>query len=73
MKNKESAHPHFFAEYDKRRAKFSLRQLRKVDGRLSSRAKSFVLEWAVQHLDELNENWNLIGSNQQHKIIEPLE
>jgi hypothetical protein len=39
----------------------------------SPRALGLVIEWAVQHRNELWQNWELAKNNQAPKKIEPLK
>lgn len=49
--------PHFHAEYEHRRAKYSIETLELLAGSLPRRVQAFVLEWAMIHRPELRENW----------------
>jgi hypothetical protein len=42
------------------------------DGRLPKRALALVLEWAVDHREELRENWRLGEKHEPLKRIDPL-
>jgi len=65
--------PHFHAIYGEYKAKFSIEDLRILEGKLPRRVISLVLEWAFLHRNELRKEWKL---SQEHKPlfnIEPLE
>jgi Domain of unknown function (DUF4160) len=47
--------------------------LKLIQGKLSPRVKSLVLEWADLHRDELLEDWNLAKENETLKKIKGLE
>ena len=53
---KEHAPPHFHVKYEEQRAAFSILDLRIIEGSLSRRVTTLVLEWAYEHRDELMEN-----------------
>ena len=42
------------------------------DGALPRRALALVLEWAVEHREELRENWNVAARHEPLKGIAPL-
>jgi hypothetical protein len=65
--------PHFHAWYGDQSAKFSINELRLLEGELPKRITSFVLEWAFLHRDELLANWEAIEKEGNLKKIEPLE
>lgn len=64
--------PHFHAKYADQRAAFSIPDLRLIEGKLSRRARSLVLEWAFEHRDELSENWELAVAGKPMQKIAPL-
>jgi len=65
--------PHFHVEYAENRAKFSLHPLEVVKGEVPSRVRSLVLEWAAEHLDELEADWRLCQSGRVPNPIKPLD
>jgi hypothetical protein len=65
--------PHFHAKYNEYTCVFSLPELNILEGKLPKRAMSHVIEWAKEHIDELNSNWILAEKNKPVKKIKPLE
>ncbi|PIV26518.1 MAG: transcriptional regulator [Anaerolineae bacterium CG03_land_8_20_14_0_80_58_20] len=65
--------PHFHAKYGEERAVISINELKVMEGRLSRRALSLVLEWANEHRDELIKNWNNLQTTGEYSKIAPLE
>jgi hypothetical protein len=65
--------PHFHVKYNEERAVLSIHELKVLHGNLSRRALSLVLEWANEHRDELNNNWNSIQTTGEFSKIAPLE
>ena len=57
---------------DKHEALIDARDLRVLRGSLPRRAMALVLEWAVDHRDELLEDWELCSHRQPPKQIDPL-
>jgi hypothetical protein len=70
---REHAPPHFHALYGEHEALIDIHTLELIGGRLPKRALSLTIEWAIEHRQELMENWNLCQSKQQPKQIAPLE
>lgn len=64
--------PHFHARYGAYAIIVHL-ESRVVEGRFPPRALHHVLEWAEQHHDELQEDWELARSRRPLKPIPPLE
>ena len=64
--------PHFHVRYGEEVAVFSIEKLELLEGSLSKRALSLVLEWAFEHRVELLENWQLAQNNKPLKKIDPL-
>lgn len=64
--------PHFHALYAEHEAQIDIRTLEVIEGRLPGRALALVREWAAEHKDELNEDWNLCSRMQRPKKIAPL-
>lgn len=73
MYHKEHAPPHFHALYGSFAATIDIRTMRLIYGRLPRRAMAMVLEWAVEHRDELLQNWALAEERRQLEMIAPLE
>ena len=65
--------PHFHAEYQGFKAKFSIQESSLTEGELPPRAKNLVIEWAKAHKKELLEDWELAGKHAQLNQIAPLE
>ena len=64
--------PHFHARYGEYFAKYSIEDLRLLDGTLPSRVNAFVLEWAFIHRTELMENWEALIQDKPIVKIQPL-
>lgn len=64
--------PHFHAEYQSSRAEFDIRTLEIIAGGLPKRAQVLVLEWAVQHRQELIDNWQRASTPEPLSPIDPL-
>lgn len=69
----EHAPPHFHAYYGPEAAVIEIETLCVREGKLSRRALALVLEWAVQHRFELEENWRRAEEHEQLLSISPLE
>ena len=65
--------PHFHAIYGEYEAVISISDLAVIDGKLPPRVHGLVIEWALQHKEELKENWSLAISHKTLKKIKPLE
>ncbi len=67
-------HPpaHFHAIYGDEEAVFDVATLRVLNGELSNRARSLVLEWAALHRDELFAAWTRLRAGQVPEKIAPL-
>jgi hypothetical protein len=65
--------PHFHAYYGGDAAKIEIETLRITEGHMQRRPLSLVLEWAVEHRDELLENWQIAEVHGELKMIAPLE
>jgi hypothetical protein len=70
---REHGPPHFHALYGEHEAVIDIRELRVTRGSLPRRALSLVLEWAVDHREELLENWDLCSQLKTPNLIPPLE
>ena len=65
--------PHFHAYYGDHEVIIAIQTLELMEGRLPKRALAMVLEWAVEHREELMEDWELAEQHYPLKKIEPLE
>lgn len=65
--------PHFHAYYGDAEAIFSIETLEIMEGSLPRRARVLVIEWAIDHKDELREDWLLAEQHQPLNSIKPLE
>lgn len=65
--------PHFHAKYGEFTAEIEIRTLKIFKGELPKRAKTLVMEWADEHRDELQMDWELARLKQELKDIEPLK
>ena len=64
--------PHFHAEYNEFRASISINNLGLIEGKLPSKVMSLVVDWAQDHQEELQENWNSIKETGNYHKIDPL-
>ncbi len=64
--------PHFHAEYQGHEAEFDIRTMDLQVGKLPNRAHALVLEWAVQHRQELLANWERAVNRETITPIDPL-
>ncbi len=64
--------PHFHARYGDDEAIISIENMGIIDGYLPSRVFSLVVEWALEHKEELFVNWNLLTQNRPINKIKPL-
>ena len=69
----DHAPPHFHAYYGDDTAAIEIETLKIMRGTLPRRALSMVLEWAVEHRNELMDNWCLAEAHQPLQQIPPLE
>ncbi len=69
----DHAPPHFHAEYGEEEALFDIHTLDILQGQLSKRAKMLVVEWALEHREELISNWNKARKPENLSKIEPLK
>ena len=65
--------PHFHAYYGSDAAKVDIQTLQVSEGKLGRRTMALVLEWAVEHRQELLEDWRLAEAHQPLNPITPLE
>ena len=69
----DHAPPHFHVRYGGQKAIVGIYPTRLLEGTLSPRALSLVLEWANLHRAELAHDWVLARSNAPLESIAPLE
>lgn len=65
--------PHFHAIRGADEAVIDIRSLAVLRGTLPRRALALVLEWSVQHREQLLENWELCAKKRAPKRIPPLK
>lgn len=65
--------PHFHAYYGEHEAIISIKTLEVMEGGLPKRALTMVVEWALEHRQELMDDWSLAEQHQPLRKIEPLE
>ncbi len=64
--------PHSHAIYAGGEAQVGIDPITFLEGKLSNRALSMVLEWAALHQRELMRNWQRLRNDQGVEKIEPL-
>jgi hypothetical protein len=64
--------PHFHAIYNEFEAEIEINTLEIIAGDLPKRVRNLVIEWAIDHRDELMEDWELMRNDSKPKPIEPL-
>jgi hypothetical protein len=69
----DHAPPHFHASYGEFEAVIAIETLDVVEGNLPRRALSFVTEWALQHREELQKDWDLCAARKSPHPIRPLD
>jgi hypothetical protein len=65
--------PHFHAIYQEDEALFDIKTLDIMEGSLPKRARSLAIEWAIEHREELLNNWQKAKSHETLDRIEPLD
>jgi len=65
--------PHFHVRYGRQRAIVDIAALSVLEGSLTPRVLGLVVEWAAQHRDELEVNWELARRHAPLNRIDPLE
>ncbi len=65
--------PHFHAEYAEHEASFIIETLGYLNGALPRRARTLVVEWALQHRDELRDDWERARQGLPLLPIPPLD
>jgi hypothetical protein len=68
-------HPpaHFHAEYGEYEALLDINSLKIIEGNLPKRARLLVLEWALEHRSELEQNWENARNKIKIDKIKPLK
>ncbi len=64
--------PHFHAYYNDYQAEIDIYTLDIIAGELPKRIRNLVLEWAIDHKDELMEDWELMRNDEEPNKIDPL-
>jgi hypothetical protein len=64
--------PHFHAEYAGGQMLVSIDTLAVIAGRLPPRATSLVMEWAMEHQEELRRIWHKPRNHESLDTIDPL-
>lgn len=72
MYHRDHSPPHFHATYGEFEAQIGVDPIRVIEGKLPSRARSLVFEWAAWHRQELIEDWNRARQMDTLIPIEPL-
>ncbi len=72
MYHNDHAPPHFHAKYSGKSGSFSITEGYMLEGDLPPRVVALIVEWALQHKDELIEDWKLAENGEALKSIEPL-
>ena len=65
--------PHFHVRYGRQRAIVDIATLSLLEGSLSPRVLGLVVEWAAQHREELENNWEFARRHTPLNRIAPLE
>jgi hypothetical protein len=65
--------PHFHARYAGHKALIDIETLTLLRGSLPPRVHGLVVEWALQHRQELRDNWNRARRQVDLVSIDPLE
>jgi hypothetical protein len=69
----DHAPPHFHVRYGSQKAVIGIDPITLLEGALSRKAKSLVLEWAAEHQGELMADWELARQQAPLNKIDPLE
>jgi hypothetical protein len=72
MYSSDHAPPHFHARYGEYEAKIAIATGDPLAGQLPVRALRLVREWADQHKDELQANWDCAQARMPLASIDPL-
>jgi hypothetical protein len=72
MYHRDHSPPHFHATYGEHEALIGIDPIRVIEGKLPSRAQSFVFEWAAMHQEELAADWDRARRGDTLLPIRPL-
>ncbi len=64
--------PHFHARYNEYQATIFIESLGILQGNLPSKVLSLVVEWAMEHKQELLDNWESLQTTGKYRKIKPL-
>lgn len=64
--------PHFHAYYNEYKAEIEIHTLDILVGKLPKKVYNLIVEWALEHKDELKNDWDLLRDDKEPKKIEPL-
>jgi hypothetical protein len=64
--------PHFHAIYNEYEAEFDINTLEIIAGDLPKRVRNLVIEWAIDHREELIADWDLMRNDTKPNPIAPL-
>jgi hypothetical protein len=64
--------PHFHAYYNEYKAEIDIKSLDILAGKLPKRIYNLVVEWALEHREELMTDWDLMRNDKEPEKIEPL-
>jgi len=65
--------PHFHAEYEWREVQIHIEDMRILKWWISPKATSLVVERALEHKDELMQNWEIMETQWVLQKIDPLQ
>ena len=65
--------PHFHVIYQENEATMDINTLEILNGFIPKRAKLLVVEWAIEHREELTTNWEKARQRMVLEKIEPLD
>ena len=65
--------PHFHVEYNEYNAVIRIADLAITEGKLPPKAAGLIVEWALEHKNELIRDWELTQNDQRPEKIEPLK
>ena len=69
----DHAPPHFHVRYGSQKAVIGIDPIELLEGKLTRKAKTLVLEWAAAHQAELIADWELARQQAPLNKIDPLE
>jgi hypothetical protein len=65
--------PHFHVRYNEFSGTININTLELYEGKLPKRVYNMVVEWAIEHRKELQENWERTKDGKEPNKIEGLE